>query len=178
MPTLVYNCAKLPATCTKINRGSGSSLERLPGGGLGKLINGLLTLHLDTDKARKKARRNLACPDNWRESHDCPETNPPQPNTTSLEEGSYPARPYMPARQGKQRGDKGWNTIADNNGQAAGLVSWDSPSAYMGLNAYTSCTFYSLTWKNHALMFNRRFGRAVNGHWRSKFCKHDLHSQH
>lgn len=149
MPTLVYNCAKLPAICTNINRGSGSSLERLPGGGLGKLINGLLTLHFDTDKARKKVRRNLACPDNWREGRDCPETNPPQPNTvpngTSLEEGAYPARPFMPARQGKQRGDKGWNTIADNDGQAAGLVSWYSVSAFKGPNAYISCTFYSMT---------------------------------
>lgn len=125
MPTLIYNCAKMPAICTNVNRSN--PLTPQPGGGLGQIIGGQITMHFDTDKTRKDTRRDFACPDNWKNHHDCPETNPAQPQTvpkgSSLNHGSFPARPHGPSRQNKQKGDPGWNTIANAAGQPAGIVS-------------------------------------------------------
>lgn len=149
MPTLVYNCAKLPGHLHKYQSRKRFLSRTSSWRRSWETYQRPLDASFRYRQSKEEVRRNLACPDNWREGRDCPETNPPQPNTvpngTSLEEGAYPARPFMPARQGKQRGDKGWNTIADDDGQAAGLVSWYSISAFKGPNAYISCTFYSMT---------------------------------
>lgn len=126
MPTLIYNCAKMPAICTNLNRRN--PLTPRPGGGLGQLVGGPITLHFDTDTKRRDRRRAFACPSSWKRNHACPETNPAQPKTVpagaSLDDGAYAARPYAPARQNKRMGDAGWNTIENDRGLNSGMVSW------------------------------------------------------
>jgi hypothetical protein len=119
----------MPAICTNVNRRN--PLTPQPGGGLGQLIGGPITLHFDTDETRKNTRRdNYACPHSWSRNHPCPETAPAQPPTVpkgaTLNAGSFPARPHGPSRQNRRQGDAGYNTIANAAGQPAGMVSHSS----------------------------------------------------
>lgn len=132
----------MPAICTNVNRRN--PLTPQPGGGFGQLVGGPITLHFDTDATRKDTRRNFACPGSWNKNHPCPETAPPQPHTvpkgSSLNRGSFPARPHGPSRQNKQRGDTGYNTIANAAGQPAGMVSQCSSAMCKAQKAYTLYT--------------------------------------
>ncbi|KAF1997002.1 glycoside hydrolase family 18 protein [Amniculicola lignicola CBS 123094] len=119
-PTLIYNCAKLPAICNNVQQ-----------------RNQLWTpfdLHFDKNNNRKKTRRNTACPTRWKFGHPCPEPN--QPDTVSqgdvLGGGSFPARPY--GRQGLVQGAPGWNRIGDAVGNFAGMMwtcdEWPAASIF------------------------------------------------
>ncbi|KAK3675425.1 hypothetical protein LTR78_004508 [Recurvomyces mirabilis] len=79
VPTLVYNCAKVPALCKNVNGNGGAySLSTLPGGLNGGLANGnYLTLHVDPDADRGDDRRTESCPGNWKKNHVCPEPDQP-----------------------------------------------------------------------------------------------------
>lgn len=120
-PTLVYDCAKLPAICQNVNRRN--PLEILGGGRLGKLLgNDYIELNYDTDKGRHDARNRGVCPGSWKNRHPCPETN--QPNTvpagSSYGSGSYPAARYI--QNGLVQGSAGFNKIADATGQYSGMI--------------------------------------------------------
>jgi hypothetical protein len=73
IPTLAYNCAKLPSICQNINR-----RNPIANNGQGVLLNiPYLELHYDTNPQRIDDRRNAACPKTWKSSHACPESNQP-----------------------------------------------------------------------------------------------------
>jgi hypothetical protein len=72
VPTLGYNCAKLPSICKNVNR-----RNPINNNGLGTLVSGPVTLHYDTDIDHKDTRRSIACPGNWKTNHRCPETDQP-----------------------------------------------------------------------------------------------------
>lgn len=124
IPTLVYNCAKLPAICQNVNtRNRLQNVVGIGGLGLGKLVgNAYIELNYDTNQARKDERRLSVCPQSWRITHPCPETN--QPNTvpadTSLGQGSWPVARFNP--QNLRPVDSGYNTIANGNGGNSGLI--------------------------------------------------------
>jgi len=107
-PTLIYNCAKLPAICKNVE-------QRNP---LGTTFD----LHFDKNANRKRTRRGIACPTKWKSTHSCPERN--QPDTVGqgdvLGQGSFPARPY--GRAGLAQGAPGWNRIADATGAFSGMI--------------------------------------------------------
>ncbi len=74
MPTMVYNCAYMPAICKNIKKYLGS----MPVAGQEH------TFHYDREsgtannKKRSKARRDAVCPDDWiKESGKCPESDQP-----------------------------------------------------------------------------------------------------
>jgi hypothetical protein len=121
-PTLIYNCAKMPAICENINRRN--PMTRRANGGLGEIVGGEIELHFDTDATRKERRNNEICPSSWVSNHQCPETNPAQPHTVPrgamLGSGSYPARPFN--RQGLTIGMTGYNRIGDAAGNDAGMI--------------------------------------------------------
>jgi hypothetical protein len=99
IPTLVYNCVKLPAICTNVNRRN--PLQRVGTRHISRLQNAeYIELNFDTDERRKDARRSGACPGTWKTTHPCPETNPAQPPTVpggaSLGDGSFAAARYNP----------------------------------------------------------------------------------
>ena len=83
IPTLTYNCAKLPSICENVNRFPGSQLQRLAQGGLGPLVNSPFVLHYDRQDSiaepnrRMTARRDAVCPRNWKATHSCPELDQP-----------------------------------------------------------------------------------------------------
>ena len=66
LPTLVYNCAIMPAICSNVQAWATAQNLQLP-----------LTLHYDADTGRKSSRGSTACPDTWSVTHTCPETNQP-----------------------------------------------------------------------------------------------------
>lgn len=123
-PTMVWNCAKMPAICQNVNQRN--QLTPRPAGGHAGLAGGQIMLHYDSDESRKDARGRAACPSSWRMNHACPEAapRPVQPATVPqgamLGGGSYAARPYN--RAGKVQGDNGWNQIADANGGDSGMM--------------------------------------------------------
>ena len=126
-PTLIYNCAKLPAICQNVNRRN--PLQNLGGGKLGELQgNDFIELNFDTDSARHDARNNGVCPRNWKSNHPCPETiagsGISQPNTvpagSSYGDGSYPAARFI--QQNLVQGNAGFNKIADAVGGDSGMI--------------------------------------------------------
>lgn len=66
IPTLIYNCAKMPAICYNVDQ-----REHLDDDFL--VRNPPLTFHFDTDPQRNKKRRDRACPERWYQDHTCPE---------------------------------------------------------------------------------------------------------
>lgn len=82
IPTLVYNCAKLPALCQNVHqRNPLQAVTQAPPrpNGLGAL-QGVTHILLHFDRAGNAGlRRGTACPSgSWRRTHTCPETNQPQ----------------------------------------------------------------------------------------------------
>ena len=79
IPTLIYNCAKMPAICNNVDQ----YLHRqVPPAGLDPLYktipgNGYLDFHYDSNRYRVNARRNSVCPGNWYNNHPCPEPSQP-----------------------------------------------------------------------------------------------------
>ena len=120
-PTLVYNCAKLPAICQNVNRRN--PLQPLGAGRLGQLQgNAFIELNYDTSNVRREARNSGVCPGSWKRTHACPETS--QPNTvpagSSYGSGSYPAARFI--QQGLVQGNAGFNKIADATGGDSGMI--------------------------------------------------------
>ena len=76
VPTLVYNCAKMPSICNNVHANGGSyQLTDLGNSLKGRLVTGTyVTLHVDPDSTRGTARRAQSCPSNWKQNHVCPET--------------------------------------------------------------------------------------------------------
>ncbi len=77
-PTLVYNCAHVPALCNNVRNYLGSqTTARLhfdryrPQAPTGQLL-----------RSRKDERRGQSCPTNWIDTHGCPELNQPQWKST------------------------------------------------------------------------------------------------
>lgn len=121
IPTLLYNCAKLPAICQNVN--SRNALEDRGGGKLGLLVaNDHIELNYDTDEVRKNARRAAVCPSSWKTTHLCPEPNQPNtvPQGSSYGMGSFPAARFNP--HGLLVGSPGYNSIADANGGNSGMI--------------------------------------------------------
>lgn len=117
IPTLIYNCAKLPAICQNVAKSY--PLDNSGGPGRwGKLLgNDHISLTFDLDSAAKDRRRKAAgCDDDWKKGHICPETDQPRtvPKGASYGDGSYVARKFNPAPDDY--------TIADANGQYSGLI--------------------------------------------------------
>jgi hypothetical protein len=130
VPTLTYNCAKMPAICQNVN--SKNPLLGVPGvaGALGDLDpgrtpNGLpyLQLDYDTTPGASKDRRALVCPENWKSKHACPETNQPPivPQEGSWADGWHGVR-WNP--NGLLFGQSGYNSIANEFGTAASGMIW------------------------------------------------------
>ncbi|CZR51256.1 uncharacterized protein PAC_01131 [Phialocephala subalpina] len=70
LPTLIYNCAIMPAICNNVQAWIQAQGLTLPH-----------TFHYDTDTFRKEARGERACPtgrnNRWSLNHNCPEANQP-----------------------------------------------------------------------------------------------------
>ena len=145
-PTLVYNCAKLPAICQNVNRRN--PLQNLGGGRLGKLQgNAFIELNFDTSSVRHEARNSGVCPRTWKNTHSCPETvagsGISQPNTvpggSSYGSGSYPAARFI--QQNLVQGNAGFNKIADATGGDSGMIwtcdEWP-PAMYRNLTVFGS----------------------------------------
>ncbi|KAK6066218.1 esterase family protein [Seiridium cupressi] len=85
IPTMAYNCAKMPSICENVNANSARNgrgnyaLRRDNNGHLGRLANvDFLEPNVDTDQDRIDNRRDQeSCPGNWKANHPCPETNQP-----------------------------------------------------------------------------------------------------
>lgn len=124
IPTLVYNCAKLPAICQNVNRRNPLT-PRTTGFGALQGVNHV-ELHYDTDGGRINSRRNVACPSNWKLTHTCPEPNQPEtvPAGSRLGSGSYPARRYVDPTLPAPLviGDPGYNAIANRAGGHSGMI--------------------------------------------------------
>ncbi|KFA69560.1 hypothetical protein S40285_07967 [Stachybotrys chlorohalonatus IBT 40285] len=127
IPTLVYNCAKMPAICRNvhvtyplntINQGTGPN-------GHGTL-QGQSHLLLDFDRGGNAAtRRGIACSGNLAAGHlgnPCPSLNQPHtvPFRKMLGRGSYPAARFNPTNIAL--GNPGYNTIANAAGQHSGMM--------------------------------------------------------
>ena len=142
-PTLVYNCAKLPAICQNVNRRN--PLQNRGGGRLGELQgNAFIELNFDTNDKRHDARNRGVCPGTWKNTHSCPETvagsGISQPNTvpagSSYGFGSYPAARFI--QQNLVQGNPGFNKIADAAGGYSGMI-WtcdEWPPASYGIPPY------------------------------------------
>jgi hypothetical protein len=127
IPTLVYNCAKMPAICTNVHWRNSLQAEPAAGGqNLGQLAGGAahIELHYDTDVTRKAQRRDSVCTSDWARLHPCPENNPAQPPTVpsgaSYNRGSWPAQRFNPS--GLTISRPGYNRIADDQGNDSGLI--------------------------------------------------------
>jgi hypothetical protein len=68
-PTLIYNCALMPSICRNVANWVGTNPARqLP-----------RNFHLHASTGTHTAdRRDNSCPDDWKETHVCPEPNQPQ----------------------------------------------------------------------------------------------------
>lgn len=75
VPTLVYNCAKMPSICNNVHANGGQyQLSNLGSGLKGRLATvPFVTLHVDPNSARGNTRRGQSCPGNWKQNHACPE---------------------------------------------------------------------------------------------------------
>ena len=73
-PTLIYNCAKLPAICANVEKTYPRNPNPNAQGG-GGLVNGPITMHYDLNKRRKNMRRRDAgcVAKKWRKAVTCPE---------------------------------------------------------------------------------------------------------
>ena len=61
MPTLAWNCAKMPAICENVN-----SRNPLSNNGLGQIAGGPIELHYDVNRDDRNTRRGkTACPSGW-----------------------------------------------------------------------------------------------------------------
>ncbi|MCJ1283616.1 hypothetical protein MMC26_002947 [Xylographa opegraphella] len=121
IPTLIYNCAKLPAICQNVNRRN--PLTALGPGQYGTLLgNDHIELNYDTDAARHEARNKDVCPGSWKNTHPCPETNQPYtvPQGSSYNHGGYPPARYNPNNLAP--GASGYNKIADSQGGESGMI--------------------------------------------------------
>ncbi|KEY73171.1 hypothetical protein S7711_04137 [Stachybotrys chartarum IBT 7711] len=126
IPTLVYNCAKLPALCQNVHqRNPLQAVTQAPPrpNGLGAL-QGVTHILLHFDRAGNAGlRRGTACPSgSWRRTHTCPETNQPHtvPRGSMLGSGSYPAARYNP--NNIAAGQPGYNVIANSQQQHSGMM--------------------------------------------------------
>ncbi|KAK6535008.1 hypothetical protein TWF281_006306 [Arthrobotrys megalospora] len=63
MPTLVYNCAKMPSICKNVRNYLGGQT--------------IAAFHYDREGTRNKSRRQINCPGNWMNTHPCPEVDQP-----------------------------------------------------------------------------------------------------
>jgi hypothetical protein len=131
IPTLVYNCAKVPSLCSNVNRrnpvaGGGDSAP----GTLSNLPIGVdyVELNVDTDNTRHNARRGIACNSRtWKRNHNlprahaCPENNQPLvvPAGQDIESGGFSGQLFNPAFL---RGQAGALMIADPDGIFQGLI--------------------------------------------------------
>ncbi|KAI0021197.1 hypothetical protein F4780DRAFT_305284 [Xylariomycetidae sp. FL0641] len=132
IPTLGYNCAKMPSICENVNGNSNIpgrgnyALQRAPDGTLGQLQNvAFLELNVDTNTTRVNARRDSSCPGNWKTNHPCPQNGQPlvvpEPfnrGGRSISSGFVGQRldPTLP------QGAAGSYQIADPSGVDAGMV--------------------------------------------------------
>jgi hypothetical protein len=121
IPTLAYNCARMPAICENVNRRNPLQPE---GAGYGALQGvAYVELNFDTNESRKNQRRGAVCPNNWSKNHPCPETNPPQPVTVkaglTVSSGWTPMR-YNPTNL--LMGAAGYNRIADPTGANSNMI--------------------------------------------------------
>ncbi|KAK5741798.1 hypothetical protein LTR17_003789 [Elasticomyces elasticus] len=80
IPTLLYNCAKLPAICNNVNSAyplSPAVVGTATYRSIPTASQGYYEFNLDKDTVRKNRRRRLSCPANWKSSHACPERDQP-----------------------------------------------------------------------------------------------------
>lgn len=165
-PTLVYNCAKLPAICSNVNRRN--RLTNYGPGKYGPLIgNDHVVMHYDTDSTRKSERRdgpNGVCKSSWKSHHPCPETS--QPNT--VPGGSSYKNSYAPARYNPNNvgfGKSGYNRIADPQGGDSGMI-WSCDEWPPAMYVY----FYPrLSRSSNNLV-------QVDGRWYSRRSEYNLRS--
>lgn len=132
IPTLVYNCAKLPSICKNVN-------TRNPIAGGGDSAPGTLTnpaggdhieLNIDTSAVRHRQRNQAACPGSWKLTHNpqqafaCPEPN--QPLTVrrgqSIITGGYNGVRFRQNVPGLTRASDGALMIADQTGNYQGVI--------------------------------------------------------
>ena len=86
IPTLIYNCAKVPALCENVHQQyplndyihtfAGVPPPQVTGHGTMQGRSHIL-LHYDRDSKRADQRRSISCPNGWKKSHGCPEPNQP-----------------------------------------------------------------------------------------------------
>ncbi|KAF7558106.1 hypothetical protein G7Z17_g84 [Cylindrodendrum hubeiense] len=151
IPTLVYNCAKVPALCENVHQQYPlNTYTHTPQPGQSvtghSTLQGRthLLLHFDTG-AKSQIQRGVACNTGWKKRHVCPETNQPHtvPEGAVLGDGSFPAARWNP--NGLKFGDSGYNRIADRLGQFSGMM-WTcdefpfASSIEGGSGALTYCT--------------------------------------
>ncbi|QKD48531.2 uncharacterized protein FOBCDRAFT_236188 [Fusarium oxysporum Fo47] len=128
IPTLAYNCAKVPASCENVHQQYplATTVHAAPAGVVTShhTILGArshLQLHFDRDD-NSGGRRGKACAKNWKNHHNCPESNQPDtvPAGAMMGDGSFPAARWNP--NNLVMGDAGYNRIANAAGQFSGMM--------------------------------------------------------
>jgi hypothetical protein len=83
IPTLVYNCGKVPALCENVHQQYplATTVYAAPAGAVTGhhtiLGASYLQFHYDRD-SNSGARRGAACSSSWKSRHGCPESNQPE----------------------------------------------------------------------------------------------------
>lgn len=77
IPTLSYNCAKLPSICNNVHAVYPLNAGTISGTKTTLQNRQFVELNIDRDRERKKKRRNQVCGASWRSKHPCPEQDQP-----------------------------------------------------------------------------------------------------
>lgn len=77
IPTLTYNCAKMPAICNNVNKAYPLDVGPRIGTQGTLLGRSHIELNVDRDSRRVERRRSAVCGSTWRYSHPCPEPDQP-----------------------------------------------------------------------------------------------------
>lgn len=78
IPTLSYNCAKLPSICNNVHAVYPLNAGTVAGTKTTLQNRQYVELNIDRDTDRKEVRRSEVCPDySWKRNHACPEQDQP-----------------------------------------------------------------------------------------------------
>ncbi|KAH7189973.1 hypothetical protein BKA60DRAFT_602077 [Fusarium oxysporum] len=128
IPTLAYNCAKVPALCENVHQQYplATTVHAAPAGavtGHHTILGARSYLQLQFDRDDNSGgRRGKACAKNWKNHHNCPESKQLDtvPAGAMLGDGSFPATRWNP--DNLVMGDAGYNRIANAAGQFSGML--------------------------------------------------------
>ncbi|KNB10683.1 hypothetical protein FOXG_10827 [Fusarium oxysporum f. sp. lycopersici 4287] len=139
IPTLAYNCAKVPASCENVHQQYplATTVHAAPAGavtGHHTILGARSHLQLHFDRNDNiGGQRGKACAKSWKNHHNCPESNQPDtvPSGAMLGDDSFPAARWNP--NNLVMGDAGYNRIANAAGQFSGNSTNPARQAYKDL---------------------------------------------